>query len=126
MDEEHRWRGITTVMKSHVPLLTTGIHFSEHIYRMAAVASPMQASSTHRASNVVVFEKTIDVDEDVCDFFDARFSSRDDLANIKNILKEQEAIGQDLIKKVFYIQKRERGMPQCRTRILSSSRYRRS
>ncbi|KAG0089673.1 hypothetical protein BGZ92_004405 [Podila epicladia] len=66
---------------------------------MAAVASPMQASSTHRASNVVVFEKTIDVDEDVCDFFNARFSSRDDLTNIKAILKEQESIGQDLNKK---------------------------
>ncbi|KAF9426401.1 hypothetical protein BGZ94_006580 [Podila epigama] len=63
--------------------------------------SPLQEhqSLTDQGSNVVVFEKTIDVDEDVCDFFNARFSSRDDLVNIKTILKEQEAIGHDYTKK---------------------------
>ncbi|CAO3570497.1 unnamed protein product [Mortierella alpina] len=53
-----------------------------------------QAQNGH--SNVVVFEQTIDVEEDVTDFFDARFSSRKDLANIKALLNQQTELGQDL------------------------------
>lgn len=75
---------------------------------------------------MVVFEKTIDVDEDVCDFFNVRFSSRDDLANIKSILKEQESIGQDLNKKVFSILERDKDIPRLRTCVLISFLYRRS
>ncbi|KAG0212487.1 hypothetical protein BGX28_006254 [Mortierella sp. GBA30] len=55
-------------------------------------------SSGH--SNVVVFEQTIDVDEDVTDFFAARFTSRQDLANIKDILKQQTQIGHELNQKL--------------------------
>jgi hypothetical protein len=51
-------------------------------------------------SNVVVFEQTINVDEDVIDFFDTRFKSREDLANIKSVLQEQIAIGDELNHKV--------------------------
>ncbi|KAG0278694.1 hypothetical protein BGZ95_003374 [Linnemannia exigua] len=57
-------------------------------------------SPKHSSSNVVVFDQTIDVDEDVTDFFNARFNSREDLANIKNVLKEQTAIGDELNKKL--------------------------
>ncbi|KAF9906006.1 hypothetical protein EC991_001088 [Linnemannia zychae] len=52
------------------------------------------------SSNVVVFDQTIDVDEDVTDFFNARFNSREDLVNIKDILKEQTAAGEELKKKL--------------------------
>ncbi|KAF9099077.1 hypothetical protein BGX23_004048 [Mortierella sp. AD031] len=51
-------------------------------------------------SNVVVFDQTIDVHEDVTDFFDARFSSREDLANIKNVLQQQNTIGDQLNQKL--------------------------
>ncbi|KAF9156452.1 hypothetical protein BG015_005176 [Linnemannia schmuckeri] len=47
-------------------------------------------------SNIVVFEQTIDVDEDVTDFLNARFNSREDLANIKDVLQKQAAIGDEL------------------------------
>ncbi|KAG9319676.1 hypothetical protein KVV02_005048 [Mortierella alpina] len=80
---------------------------------MSAVAMlpPFSAATAHNAphqkdtaqghgqgghSNVVVFDKSIDVEEDVTDFFDARFSSRKDLANIKAVLKQQTELGQDL------------------------------
>ncbi|KAG0282386.1 hypothetical protein BGZ96_000538 [Linnemannia gamsii] len=54
---------------------------------------------THN-SNVVVFDQTINVDEDVTDFFDARFNSREDLANIKSVLQKQIAIGDELNRKL--------------------------
>ncbi|KAK3841355.1 MAG: TIP-1 family-domain-containing protein [Linnemannia gamsii] len=57
-------------------------------------------SRKHSSSNVIVFDQTIDVDEDVTDFFNARFNSREDLANIKNVLREQTAIGDELNKKL--------------------------
>ncbi|KAG0258034.1 hypothetical protein BG011_003571 [Mortierella polycephala] len=74
---------------------------------MAALAIPPSASQSHHAtvvpsdrSNVIVFDETIDVDEDVTDFFDARFSSREDLANIKSVLQQQAAIANDLNQKL--------------------------
>lgn len=66
--------------------------------------APYQEDTAHGHnpghSQVVVFEQTIDVEEDVTDFFDARFSSRQDLANIKALLKQQTELGQDLNHKV--------------------------
>ncbi|KAF9354374.1 hypothetical protein BGX26_007797 [Mortierella sp. AD094] len=50
-------------------------------------------------SNVVVFDQTIDVDEDVTDFFDSRFSTRQDLVKIKSTLQQQSDIGNGLGKK---------------------------
>ncbi|KAG0355729.1 TIP-1 family-domain-containing protein [Gamsiella multidivaricata] len=47
------------------------------------------AAPPSRSSNVVVFEQTIDVDEDITDYFDAHFTSRDDLAKVKPALLEQ-------------------------------------
>ncbi|KAF9574340.1 hypothetical protein EC968_006847 [Mortierella alpina] len=60
------------------------------------VARPADTAHGQGHSNVVVFEQTIEVEEDVTDFFDARFSSRKDLANIKAILKQQNELGLDL------------------------------
>ncbi|KAF9121213.1 hypothetical protein BGW39_010760 [Mortierella sp. 14UC] len=68
--------------------------FDDH--EQAASTAPKHTGS----SNVVVFDQTINVDEDVADFFNARFNSREDLANIKNMLKEQTAIGDELNKKL--------------------------
>ncbi|KAF9163802.1 hypothetical protein BGX21_001372 [Mortierella sp. AD011] len=51
-------------------------------------------------SNVVVFDQTIDVDEDVTDFFDSRFSTRQDLFKIKATLQEQNDIGNGLSRKL--------------------------
>ena len=67
-------------------------------------------SNSHGNSHVVVFEQTIDVEEDVTDFFDARFSSRKDLANIRAILKQQAELGQDLNHKVAKV---KRVLGQC-------------
>ncbi|KAF9193487.1 hypothetical protein BGZ50_007417 [Haplosporangium sp. Z 11] len=74
---------------------------------MAALAMLPSASQSHHAtvvppdhSNVIVFDETIDVDEDVTDFFDARFSSREDLANIKSVLQQQAAVANDLNQKL--------------------------
>ncbi|KAF9933430.1 hypothetical protein FBU30_005464 [Linnemannia zychae] len=51
-------------------------------------------------SNVVIFEDTINVDEDVTDFFNARFNTREDLANIKDVLQQQLAAGDELNQKL--------------------------
>ncbi|KAF8930256.1 hypothetical protein BGZ58_008360 [Dissophora ornata] len=51
-------------------------------------------------SNVVVFDQTIDVDEDVTDFFDTRFASREDLVKIKTTLQQQTEIGSGLSQKL--------------------------
>ncbi|KAF9437510.1 hypothetical protein BGZ76_000443 [Entomortierella beljakovae] len=51
-------------------------------------------------SNVVVFDQTIDVDEDVADFFDSRFLSRQDLVKIKTTLQEQSNVGGNLGRKL--------------------------
>lgn len=51
-------------------------------------------------SNVVIFEQTIDVDGDVADFFNSRFSTREDLVKIKPALQQQTEIGHNLNRKV--------------------------
>jgi nitric oxide reductase large subunit len=48
------------------------------------------------SSNVVVFDETINVDEDVTDFFNAHFKSREDLHKIKTILQQQSERGEQL------------------------------
>ncbi|KAF9103294.1 hypothetical protein BGX27_010637 [Mortierella sp. AM989] len=53
-----------------------------------------------RRSDVVVFDQTIDVDEDVTDFFDSRFSTRQDLFKIKSTLQQQSDIGNELSRKL--------------------------
>ena len=77
---------------------------------MTSVHPPLPPSSdtesfqprSHAASqsNVVVFDETINVDEDVTDFFDSRFKSREDLGNIKAILQQQTDIGKELQQQV--------------------------
>ncbi|KAG0318146.1 hypothetical protein BGZ99_005837 [Dissophora globulifera] len=56
--------------------------------------------STHSHSNVVVFDQTLDVDEDVTDFFDAHFSERESLAKVKATLQQQTDIGNELQRKL--------------------------
>ncbi|KAF8980192.1 hypothetical protein BGZ46_004533 [Entomortierella lignicola] len=56
--------------------------------------------SHNSSSNVVVFDQTIDVDEDVTDFFDSRFTTRQDLGKIKSTLQQQSDIGNELEKKL--------------------------
>ncbi|KAF9164295.1 hypothetical protein DFQ26_001605 [Actinomortierella ambigua] len=59
-----------------------------------------QATSPTASNNVVVFEKTINVDEDVALFFDTRFASRQDLTHVRKTLKEQTAASHELSKKL--------------------------
>ncbi|KAF9585741.1 hypothetical protein BGW38_000956 [Lunasporangiospora selenospora] len=54
----------------------------------------------HSVSNVVVFDKTIAVDEDVVDFFNARFSSHEDLVKLKEVQRQQQEIGNELRQKL--------------------------
>lgn len=78
---------------THPPEAGAGISFNDH--NQSGDASPPAHNS-----NVVVFDQTINVDEDVTDFFDARFNSREDLANIKSVLQKQIAIEDELNHKV--------------------------
>lgn len=79
----------------HQPTAASSYNDHNHDQGTAALPPP-----TH-SSNVVVFEQTIDVDEDVTDFFNARFNSREDLANIKSVLQKQAAIRDELNHKVL-------------------------
>ncbi|KAG0044363.1 hypothetical protein BGZ83_010423, partial [Gryganskiella cystojenkinii] len=74
---------------------------------MASVHPPLHSSADSEApfqprthavsqSNVVVFDETINVEEDVTDFFDSHFKSREDLGNIKAILQQQADVGNEL------------------------------
>lgn len=76
---------------------TAASSYNDHDQDQGKAALP---PPTHN-SNVVVFEQTIDVEEDVADFFNARFNSREDLANIKSVLQKQAAIGDELNHKVL-------------------------
>jgi len=75
---------------------------------MTSVHPPLPPSSDEDSfqpraphpSNVVVFDETNNVDEDVTDFFDTRFKSREDLGRIKTILQEQTAAGEELKQQV--------------------------
>ncbi|KAF9904047.1 hypothetical protein BX616_001416 [Lobosporangium transversale] len=51
-------------------------------------------------SNVVVFDQAIDVNEDVTDYFNARFSSQQDLVKIKPALQQQIQIKNELQQKL--------------------------
>lgn len=81
---------------------TTASSYNDHDQDQGKAALP---PPTHN-SNVVVFEQTIDVEEDVADFFNTRFNSREDLANIKSVLQKQAAIGDELNHKLEESKKR--------------------
>lgn len=77
---------------------------------MTSVHPPLPPSSDRdsfqprpsHSSNVVVFDETNNVDEDVADFFDTRLKSREDLGKIKAILQEQTTTGEELKQQVVY------------------------
>ncbi|KAI8363047.1 TIP-1 family-domain-containing protein [Mortierella sp. GBAus27b] len=54
---------------------------------------------SNKGSNVVVFEQIIDVDEDVTDFFNSHFSTREDLAKVRTILQQRTEIQHNLSRK---------------------------
>lgn len=81
-------------MAIHPPTAASSYNDQDQDQGTAALPPPAHNN------NVVVFEQTIDVDEDVTDFFNARFNSREDLANIKSVLQNQAAIGDELSQKV--------------------------
>ncbi|KAG0233317.1 hypothetical protein BGW42_007515 [Actinomortierella wolfii] len=62
---------------------------------MGLYPQPMSPSTSN---NVVVFEKTINVDEDVTLFFDTNFALRQDLTSVRRILRDQTTAGQELKK----------------------------
>jgi len=67
---------------------------------MSLANNPSNNVNDSLGSNVVVFEQIIDVDEDVKDFFNSRFSTREDLSKIRSVLHQQTEIGYTLRQKV--------------------------
>ncbi|KAI1319265.1 hypothetical protein EDD11_004402 [Mortierella claussenii] len=65
----------------------------------ARVPHPETASHPH-PSHVIVFDQTIDVEEDVADYFNAHFATAQDLVTVKPVLQQQIDIAKELQRKL--------------------------